>query len=271
MNTKALATAVLAGGLALTLSACGSSGSPAASGTANNNQYGDGSGFGGARFGGGGTSGLVAAVTGSTAQVQSTSAQTAVSWTASTTFSDEVKTTKAAVKVGECVQAARAQTSSSSSSSSASMSAATVRIMTTAGGCPTIRQGLRPGGAPTNAPAGPNGARPRNFRSLATIGVVTSVSASGFVVKPTAFGGTSSSAVTVTTTAATTYLQTRKATASAVKVGVCLAANGTADSTGAVKATRITVSQPTNGVCTQIRFGGFPGGGPVGPGAGQNG
>lgn len=272
MNIKALVTIALAGGVAVTVSACGSSAAAKVSGGAS----GSSNGFNRTGPGGGapGASGLVAAVSGSTAQVQSTSAQTAVSWTSATTFTDDVQVAKTALKVGECVQAARAQTGSGSSST-ASLAAATVRIMNTSGGCTALSQGpgARPSGAPTNVP---NGAGPRAFGNVATVGVVTSVASSGFVVKPIGFGGSSNRPVTVVTSSTTTYTETRKATSSAVKVGLCLSASGSTDSIGAVKATRITLSQPTNGVCTQTRFRGFGGGSPdggfpAGQGAPQNG
>lgn len=281
MNIKALATVALAGGLAASLTACGSSTPASTAANANSQSGGTQSGTGGG-FAGRlpGVNGLVAAVTGSTAQVQSASAQTSVTWTASTTFTDEVKVTKSALKVGECVQASRAP-SASSSSSSTTLAAASVRIMSTSGGCTTLRQGTvnRPSGAPTNLPGGQTGTRPRGtFGTFAAIGVVTSLTSSGFVVKPVALGSsTGTAAVTVTTSSSTTYTQTQKADASAVKAGICMSANGTTDSTGAVTASRITLSQPTNGVCTQTRFGGgfrggAPGGGfPGSQGAPQNG
>lgn len=282
MTIKTLATIALAGGLAISLSACGSStaGSNSANGVTQN-QNGNGQGVGGGNGFAGripGANGLVAAVSGSTAQVQSSSAQTAVTWNSSTTFTDEVKVAKSAVKVGECVQASRALSSSSSSSSSSTLTAGIVRIVSTSGGCPTATAGFgggsRPSGAPTAFPGGQGANRPRAAGGFGTLGVVTAVSSSGFVVKPTRFGGTSStSPVTVTTTASTTYTQTEKASASAVRVGVCMSANGTTSDTGAVTARRITLSQPTDGACTQARFGGgFPGGGrPGGQGAPQNG
>jgi hypothetical protein len=55
--------------------------------------------------------------------------------------------------------------------------------------------------------------------------------------------------VTVTTTGATTYTTTKAATASALAVGKCVAARGTSDSTGAVKATSIAVTPATGGAC----------------------
>jgi hypothetical protein len=53
--------------------------------------------------GGIGASGNVASITGSTMEVQSTSAQTAVSWTPTTTFSETATKTISAVAVGDCL------------------------------------------------------------------------------------------------------------------------------------------------------------------------
>jgi hypothetical protein len=52
---------------------------------------------------GGGASGSVASVSGSTMEVQSTSAQTSVSWTATTTFSETATETISDVTAGDCV------------------------------------------------------------------------------------------------------------------------------------------------------------------------
>jgi hypothetical protein len=74
--------------------------------------------------------------------------------------------------------------------------------------------------------------------------------------------------VTVTTTRATTYQQTAKATKAALKVGQCATAIGSTDDTGAVTARSIAVSPPMNGACGGFGgFGGF-GGRFRGPGSG---
>jgi hypothetical protein len=54
-------------------------------------------------------SGLVADVTGSTAQVQSTTSQTAVTWTKGTTFTEQAATSAAHLRVGDCVMARAAR------------------------------------------------------------------------------------------------------------------------------------------------------------------
>ena len=101
--TLATASSVL---VLATLAACGSdSGSTAAGGAPEGGQAGPGSQADG-RPGGGmpGASGEVAAVSGTTAQVQSqASGQVAVSWTGDTTFTQQVDATLADVTVGSCV------------------------------------------------------------------------------------------------------------------------------------------------------------------------
>ena len=69
--------------------------------------------------------------------------------------------------------------------------------------------------------------------------------------------------MTVTLTATTTFTTTQSATAAAIVVGQCARAIGTADTTGAITATTLTISAPTNGTCTSgFGFrGGFGGAG----------
>jgi hypothetical protein len=59
----------------------------------------------------------------------------------------------------------------------------------------------------------------------------------------------STSAVKVTTTSATTYTKTVKATAKDLAVGQCVTAIGAANDTGAVTATAIASQPPVNGEC----------------------
>lgn len=261
------------------LAACGSS--PAAS------DSGPGSvGYGGPEgqnsqgaFGGGqgfrpGASGKIEAITGSTAQVQNTqlNQQVAVTWNASTTFSQEVATSRSEVKVGSCVVVTAPSTTASASTAPSTaaptmptaITAASVRITqatdgtcTAGGGRPGTGDGQRPAGQPggqfTGAPGGQNpgegnGQRRGGFRSFGAFGKVTAVSASGFTVQSD-FGGQATSA-TVTTTGSTTYMTNGTATSAAVEMGACMQAQGTADSTGAVTATHIAISQPVDGSCT---------------------
>jgi hypothetical protein len=64
---------------------------------------------------------------------------------------------------------------------------------------------------------------------------------------------------TVTLVATTTYTKTVSATPSALKVGSCVTAFGTANDTGAISASSIAISSPVDGSCTSTGFGRFGG------------
>jgi hypothetical protein len=210
-----------------------------------------------------GTNGKVAAVTGSTAQVQGMDGQVAVTWTGSTTFTREVTARLADVRVGDCVLVGSAdQPSSSDGTPATEVTASNVRITPkTNGSCDLGMRGpggqAAPGGTgegpqlngtpPTGAPQG--GRRPQVRAMAGAVGEVTAVSGSGFTVAAAKPGSDDTTAVTVTVDGQTTYTATAKGSASDVKVGVCVAANGTTDDTGAVTARTVAVSQPRDGQC----------------------
>jgi hypothetical protein len=254
----------LAVGAAVLLAACGSSANNASGGPAGFGGEGGGQGFGGGQGGfGPGASGVVGAVSGSTAQVQNAQLgqQVAVTWTASTKFTQQVSAARSIVTVGSCVTVTAPRTSATSSPTPTerptAITAATVRVTAatngSCGGGAGRFGGQRPSGAPSGfgtqggQPGGGQG-RPGGFRSFGAFGKVTAVSPSGFTVESD-LGGQATT-TTVTTTASTTYSTTSSATAAAVKDGVCLQASGNADSTGAITATRIALSQPVDGACT---------------------
>jgi hypothetical protein len=270
---------------ALLLGACGGSGPGAAASDVQTGGVGQ---PGQSRQGGQGdrapgTFGLVAQISGTTLQVQSADAQTAVRYTAATKFSQTVGTSRSAVKVGDCV-VVRSEPGAAGGASSATgaptarpvqpsaVTAASVEVSTAVGGQCEIGGGTggfggfgRPGGGST---AGGQ----RTF-APATFGQVTSVSGTGFVVSAETFAGRGSGgsgstasprptgsptfttrAVTVTTAAATTYTTMKAATAKALAVGKCVAARGPADDTGAVTAMSIAISPADNGQCTVRGF-----------------
>lgn len=298
---RRIAAACGTGVLLVGAAGCGSSSpQPASAGT---NTYG-GTGQQGATSGQfPGADGKVAAVTGSTAQVQSQqNGQVAVTWTSSTRFTQQVSVKLAAVKVGDCVVAMPAVSSSGSSTTptapATAITAASVRITapvngsctpTLRGGSGTVTGGGGFGGG--NPPAGgesgngpqfngtpPSGTGRGQFRfgGFGAFGKVTALKANGFTVsetRPAAAGATATpTSVDVTTTAATTFTTTAAATASDVKVGVCVRAQGKTDDTGAITAATVAVSEPVNGVCgaTFIRSRGA-GGGFGGPGLDSSG
>lgn len=222
-----------------------------------------------------GANGKVAAVADTTAQVQGVDGQVAVSWTGSTTFTKEVTAKLADVTVGDCVFVGSDQASSSGSTPSTAVTAATVRI--TPATNETCAAGQRgpggqagpggPGGGPQFNGTPPSGAptggdRPQMRAIGGAVGKVTAVSATGFTVASMRPGNDTTTAVTVTVDSTTTYTATAKGAASDVKVGVCVAANGTTDASGAVTATTIAVSPPRDGQCGGfVRFQSSDGGG----------
>lgn len=289
--------AVITACLALAATGCGSTGKsddpanpPGVTGA-----QGDGSGGPGQGLAGGpGGSGKVAAVSGSTAQVQSQGGQVAVTWTAKTTFTQEVATKASALGVGDCVMVLPARSTapgsddnpdvSSGGATDGPVAAATVRIVAPVGGsCSPVSRvggGPRAGTAPMRAPGAATGAPdqdqkagdPRPFMSGA-FGKVSAVTGSGFTVESAAPSGSSATpaptstpvSTQVTTSADTVWTASRKATAKAVAVGRCVTSMGRADSTGAIAAASITVSSPVSGECA-VGFGGPQMSGPGGQG-----
>ena len=243
-----------------------------------------------------GVNGLVAAVNGSTMQVQTRTDQTAVTWSDATTFTTVAAAALTDVTVGSCVTvlepaASGTATGSAGSAPATQVTAASVEVRpATNGECAAGFGGAGggapggpgagatpPAGAPTGAPTGTatNGTGGRggaDFGRRAVAGLVTAVSGDTITVQETTRargnGTTSSTAtaspttttVAVTTTSSTTYTAQKAGAATDVAVGVCASALGKADDTGAVTATSITLRPATNGACT-TGFGGGPGGG----------
>jgi hypothetical protein len=272
---------------------------PSATASTGPGRYGD-SGPGGPGANGRGNgmsvaSGLVAAVDGTTAQVQGNQTQTAVTWSASTAFTQTVPATAAAVKVGTCVMVRTARPAGSATSTappagvqpavSVVVSAKVNGACAPSGGPRGLggasggwRQpgGARPSGLPTTHPTGGETDRFRGARGPGggAFGVVTAVMGSSITIaamRPAPNGATGAPTTsTVRTTGATTYSTTAGATAHAVKVGTCVTALGKADDTGTVAAASISVRPAEAGVCTGGfgRPGGREGDTTVGGGAG---
>ncbi|MGA1836097.1 DUF5666 domain-containing protein [Herbiconiux sp. 11R-BC] len=233
---------------------------------------------------GGGTSGTIAAISGTTLQVQDSSSQTAVSYDSSTTITQSVAAALSDVTNGVCITAisggagmpggtsTATPTPAATDSSGTSTTAATRVTITAAesGACTTgFGQGAGGGAAmggtpPTDAPAGvmPSGAPAAGaaggFGGF-TGGLVTAVSGSTITVQTTASDGTISSSE-VTVDSSTSYTKTETADSTALVVGKCVTARGEADSSGAVAATSLTVSTAGDSGCsTGAGPGGFGG------------
>jgi hypothetical protein len=259
---------------ALVLSACGgSSGANPPPSSAASSSGGAGQ---GAPSGGPAAAGKVAAISGTTMQVQNQqTGQVAVSWSASTKFRHQVAVTIADVKAGDCVAAVAP---SGTDSSATSFTATTLTISPAVNGSCT-GGAAGPGGSggpgggrftgapPSGFPSGklpsglPSGVQGRPISAVAA-GKVTSVSGSTLVVAARQFGSGSTSTTNKTVTVdAKTKITTEAATTSkSVKVGKCVTAQGKADSAGTVAATSVRITDPTNGQCA-LFFGGSGGNG----------
>jgi hypothetical protein len=217
-----------------------------------------------------GASGLVAALDGTTMQVQSPrTGQVAVSWTGSTTFTTTVAGSANDVRVGRCVTVR----SGSAGTATDAVTAATVSVSTPVDGTCTGGGlfgggpgGTRPSGATGSRPSGQQGgARPSGAPGAGrpVSGQVTAVAGSTLTVAAVRLGpATSSSAspstspVTVATTGATTWTKTVEGSANDLTVGQCVTALGKVDDTGAVTAASISSRPATDGQCD---LGGQPG------------
>jgi hypothetical protein len=129
--------------------------------------------------------------------------------------------------------------------------------------------GSAPGGAGNGQP--PTAQRPSGFPSGApglragsggfATGTVSSVTGSTVVIAARQFGSNGSTTNRDITVNANTKITTQRSTTStSLKVGQCVSAQGSADSTGAVTASSVRITNPVNGQCT-LGFGGGNAGG----------
>jgi hypothetical protein len=216
-----------------------------------------------------GAVGTAAAVSGSSLEVQNpTSGQVTVTFTATTAITDTVTVPSKDLAVGSCVTVVGQP--SASAAASRSVTATSVTISAPVKGNCTGAGGFggggfggggfgggqggstpRPSFSPRPRPTGSRGAFGNGAFGGAN-GKVTSVSASGFVVQGrNRAGGSagSTTSITVITNATSKYLKTVTAKPSALKVGQCITAVGTANSIGAIAARSIRISQPGPNGC----------------------
>jgi hypothetical protein len=254
---------------ALAATACGSGGSTAAGSTATTPAASNSPAPASGQTAFPGVVGTAAAVSGSSMEVQNpTNGQVTVTFTTATAISDMVAATATDVTVGNCV--AVVGQPSTSGSATGPVTATTVTISTPVNGnCgATAGFGATGGGLGSFSPRPRSSSSPRPSgpgRSFGRAnGKVSSLSASGFVVQARTRTAGADTSITVTTTAATKYLKVVTARKSALKVGECITAVGTANSTGAVAARTIRISQPGGSGCVT----GFGRGGGFGSSAG---
>jgi hypothetical protein len=304
MTTYRIAAGAAACSAVLFVSACGGGAAVITTTTTPTTTVAPGGAGGGAPGRGGGfpgAVGLLAQIEGTTLQVQGADTQTAVTYSAKTTFTNTTAARRSDVVVGACVQARSARPVSGNGSAAttaprpdaSSIVAATVEISAAVNGqcSPLAGRGAgggRPPGAagqptrPPGAPGAPSpgraggpGAGGNGFAGLGAIGKITAVNGAGFTVesaRPPA--GTDTSAATTTrtvqTAATTVYTRRRSASAKALVVGRCITALGKADDTGSITAASIAVRPSENGSCSTGFSGRVPGGSPA-PAGGNGG
>jgi hypothetical protein len=257
------------------LVACGGSSKAAANGPGSivplpSGSRGPGGGRGGAAPAAYGTA---AAIAGNSVEVQDpATGQVTVTFSSSTGFSQTKSATMAALAVGDCVTAIGQRSTSASPAAGGnrptSFTAASVSIEPAVNGSCTA-SGLGGGGGgfggggsgfvrPSGSPrpsgsfsrgAGGGGFGGGGFGGLAN-GKVSQLSGDTMSVLVTGRGGQADTTDQVTLTASTSYTQTVMVNSTALKVGECVTAIGSAGSTGAVSATRITLSTPGPNGCT---------------------
>jgi hypothetical protein len=277
MDPTRILIALLATGVSV--AACSSSSSGASRGAGSSGATSARNG-GPQRFAGGpAAAGKIAALSGTTMQVQNEqTGQVAVTWTRKTTFSHTVTEKASAIKAGSCVTAIGV---SGTARTATTFTAATVLVTPARNGSCT--GGFRNGAGGTGAPGGVRSGGPRSgfpsgrsfpsgvpsgaprsgvrtgqFGAIAS-GKVTAVTGSTLTIAATDFGSSRTTTKTVKL-AANTKTSTQAATTSkSLAVGECVTAQGKADTTGAVAATRVEISEPTNGQCNTGFF--RPGGG----------
>ncbi|KZM76301.1 hypothetical protein, partial [Cellulosimicrobium sp. I38E] len=290
-RSRAALVAAGAVGLALALTACSTSDAATPDPATSTSSAEDGAPDGGPDdalpSGGGrtpGVSGEVAAVDGTTAQVQDGESQTAVSWSDGTTVTVTVDGTLADVAVGSCVVALTGSPGGApgdeSDDTTDDAAATTVSVSEPVDGECTGGLGGRfpgggfpggerpdgapsdlptdlPDGAPTDLPSGaPDGeGRPGGGFGGLTTGLVTAVDGTTITVTTTTPEGESGEE-TVTVDDATAYTVQRTGSGDDVVVGQCVSAQGESGDDGTLTATSLTLSAPGDDGCT----GGFPGG-----------
>ena len=225
-----------------------------------------------------GASGLIAAASPGTLQVQSATAQNTVVYTAATKFTRVVA---GHVAAADCLTVTGTPVAGSTKALTATSARIEAKVK---GACPTSGAGggfaggggsfaQRPSGAPTGAPSGNSQAR-RAFASAT--GTVSSVAGSTILVKGvlrSGFGAAGSATpagpttITVTLGASAAVTQTVAATSAAAVVGQCARAIGPANDVGTFNARSITISAPGPSGCNAGFGGRFNGTGAPGTGS----
>lgn len=220
-----------------------------------------------------GVSGTITSASTSTLQVKSAATGSAaiVTFTSSTTISDNVVGTLADVKPGLCITARAASSTASPVATPAAgtpLVAATISLFEptngscTGGNAPGTRT-ANPSFTPSARPSANPSRTPGVGFAQGAVGTVTSVDGGTIVIATTGFGQGGQTPTPGTATVATSAqtVVTKRATGSAasLKAGRCVVAVGATDAAGVTTATQLSVSDPVDGQCTMTGRGGFGG------------
>jgi hypothetical protein len=199
---------------------------------------------------GGGTSGQLVQVNGTTLTLSTTNGDVTVTYTSTTPITRASTGVSADIVAGTCV------TVIGTKDSTGAVTATSVRLTQAVNGACAGGLGARPGGG--GFPGGgsrPSGAPTFNPNIATVSGLVTTVSGTSVTVMQT--NGTSTTVVVPTTI---TVNESQTASASDLVVSDCLLARGPKSTAGVVAATAMTIEPATsNGTCTVVGRGGFGG------------
>jgi hypothetical protein len=187
--------------------------------------------------------GLIASVSGNTAQVTQEKGSAAVAFTPSTKVTEVTPAALTDVTAGSCVTVRPAHEQSQPGQP---LTAAAVRIGPAVDGkCPQAKEAA-PGGSTTPVPSGAPRTAPG--KDAPVRGAVASIAANTITVTSTdASGATSQTPVTVTDK--TRYTKQAGADTHAIAQGKCVTAQGTQDGSGTLQATNIDLRPAHDGKC----------------------
>jgi hypothetical protein len=204
---------------------------------------------------GGGTSGQLVQMNGTTLTLSTTNGDVTVTYTSTTPITQASTGVTADIVAGSCV------TVVGTKDSTGAVTATSVRLTQAVNGACASGNGAGAGGgsfpARPNGSNRPSGAPTPNPNAAIVSGLVATVNGTSVTVKQTTGASTT---VTVPTTL--TVNESQAATASNLAVDDCLLARGPKNTAGVVAATALTIEPATsNGTCTVVGRGGFGGSG----------
>jgi Domain of unknown function (DUF5666) len=176
--------------------------------------------------------GLIASVSGNTAQLTGEKGNATVDFGASTAVSEVTPAALTDVSAGSCVSVRPAH---GESEGGQSITARSVRISTAVDG-KCAPGSATPGPSPSNGPGGHRGVG----------GTVASVAGDTITVN----GSDGAAPTTVAVTDKTRYTKQVSASTQSIAAGKCMTAQGSQDGSGALQATTINLRPANNGQCT---------------------